>query len=76
MDVTDAVMARKSIRAFLGTPIDDQVIADLLTKAARAPSARCGFVPKVTTLSAIATGVAPASRQAAKPLNLHRNLMP
>lgn len=38
MDVTDAVMARKSIRGFLDTPVDDEVIAELLTKSARAPS--------------------------------------
>ncbi|MDH3679308.1 MAG: nitroreductase [Acidimicrobiia bacterium] len=38
MDVTEAVMARKSTRAFLDTPVDDLVIAELLTKAARAPS--------------------------------------
>ncbi|MGI9614028.1 MAG: nitroreductase [Acidimicrobiales bacterium] len=38
MDVTEAVYARKSIRAFLDTPVDDTDIADLLTKAARAPS--------------------------------------
>lgn len=38
MDVTEAVYARKSIRAFLDTPVDDSDIADLLTKAARAPS--------------------------------------
>ncbi|MGI9615430.1 MAG: nitroreductase family protein, partial [Acidimicrobiales bacterium] len=38
MNVTEAVYARKSIRAFLDTPVDDADIADLLTKAARAPS--------------------------------------
>lgn len=38
MDVTEAVTARRSIRAFLDTPIDDSLIAELLTTAARAPS--------------------------------------
>lgn len=38
MNVTDAVNARKSIRGFLDTPVADQLIAELLTKAARAPS--------------------------------------
>ncbi|MGF1596990.1 MAG: nitroreductase [Acidimicrobiales bacterium] len=38
MNVTDAVMGRTSIRAFLDTPVDDEVIAELLRKAARAPS--------------------------------------
>ena len=38
MNVTDAVMARKTTRDFLPDPIDDAVIAELLTKASRAPS--------------------------------------
>jgi nitroreductase len=38
MDVSEAVQRRKSIRAFLPTPVDDAVISDLLTTAARAPS--------------------------------------
>lgn len=38
MDVTEAVMARKTIRAFLDTRVDDEIIAQLLTTAARAPS--------------------------------------
>ena len=38
MNVTDAVNARKSIRSFLDTPVSDELIAELLTKAARAPS--------------------------------------
>jgi nitroreductase len=38
MDVTDAVRRRKSIRAFLDTPVDDATIAELLELAARAPS--------------------------------------
>ncbi len=33
-----AVDKRKSVRAFLDRPVDDQLIADLLEKAARAPS--------------------------------------
>jgi nitroreductase len=38
MNVTDAVWARKSVRAFLPDPVDDDTIARLLTTAARAPS--------------------------------------
>ncbi len=38
MTVSDAVAQRQSIRAFLDTPVDDAVIAELLEKAARAPS--------------------------------------
>jgi nitroreductase len=38
MNVTDAVLARKSIRAFLPDPVDDASIAELLTTAARSPS--------------------------------------
>lgn len=38
MDVSTAVDKRKSVRAFLDQPVDDQLIADLLEKAARAPS--------------------------------------
>lgn len=38
MTVSDAVDRRGSIRAFLDTPVPDSVIAQLLTKAARAPS--------------------------------------
>ncbi|MGB5758098.1 MAG: nitroreductase [Acidimicrobiales bacterium] len=38
MNVSDAVAARKSIRAFLDTPIDDQLIVELLEKSSRAPS--------------------------------------
>lgn len=38
MNVVDAVHARSSIRDFLDTPVDDQVLRDLLTDAARAPS--------------------------------------
>lgn len=38
MDVSTAVDKRKSVRAFLEQPVDDQLIADLLEKAARAPS--------------------------------------
>jgi nitroreductase len=36
--VVDAVQTRSSIRAFLDTPVDDQVLRDLLVDAARAPS--------------------------------------
>lgn len=38
MNVTDAVLARKSVRAFLSDPVPDETIAQLLTTAARAPS--------------------------------------
>ena len=38
MSVSEAVFNRKSIRAFLDTPVDDQLIKDVLSKAARAPS--------------------------------------
>ena len=38
MNVTDAVNARKSVRAFLPDPVSDEVIARLLTTASRAPS--------------------------------------
>jgi nitroreductase len=38
MDVAAAVHARSSIRAFRPDPVDDQVLRELLTDAARAPS--------------------------------------
>ncbi|NKB98630.1 MAG: nitroreductase [Pseudomonadales bacterium] len=38
MNVSDAVVARKSIRRFLDKPVSDDLIRELLTKAARAPS--------------------------------------
>lgn len=38
MDVTEAVAARRTTRAFLDNPVDDDTIVDLLTRAARAPS--------------------------------------
>lgn len=38
LSVTDAVLARKSVRAFLPDPVDDDTIARLLTLASRAPS--------------------------------------
>jgi nitroreductase len=38
MNVTDAVNARKSVRAFRPDPVDDATIAELLTVASRAPS--------------------------------------
>ena len=37
MDVTTAVKKRKSIRGFLHTPVTDDLLEELLTKAARAP---------------------------------------
>ena len=38
MSVSEAVVARKSIRAFLDTPVPDELLKEVLTKAARAPS--------------------------------------
>ena len=38
MNVRDAMVARKTIRSFLDTPISNDTIKDLLEKAARAPS--------------------------------------
>lgn len=38
MNVSEAMQARKSIRNFLDTPVDDEMIRTLLTKAARAAS--------------------------------------
>lgn len=38
MNVTDAVMQRKTTRDFLPDPISNEAIAELLTKASRAPS--------------------------------------
>ncbi len=36
--VTQAIASRRSVRAFLNTPVDAQLIRDVLAKAARAPS--------------------------------------
>ncbi|KIE52260.1 MAG: NADH dehydrogenase [marine actinobacterium MedAcidi-G2A] len=38
MEVSQAVMQRKSIRGFLPTPVEDELLSSLLDKAARAPS--------------------------------------
>jgi nitroreductase len=38
MNVTDAVLLRKSIRGFLDTPVPNSVLRQLLKKASRAPS--------------------------------------
>jgi len=38
MNVTDAVMTRKTVRDFLPEPIDNAVIRELLEKASRSPS--------------------------------------
>ena len=38
MSVSDAVVRRKSIRAFLDTPVEDKLIREVLSKSARAPS--------------------------------------
>ncbi len=38
MDVSEAVDSRKSIRAFLETPVDDLLIKELLEKSSRAAS--------------------------------------
>ena len=38
MDVTEAILARRSVRAFLSTPIAQETIAEILNLSARAPS--------------------------------------
>jgi len=38
MDVTEAVEKRKSVRAFLPDPVDDDLLRSLLDRSARAPS--------------------------------------
>jgi len=38
MNVAEAVIARRSIRAFLPTPVPDDTIRQLLEVASRAPS--------------------------------------
>ena len=38
MEISKAVKKRSSIRAFLDTPVDNEVIRDLLSQAARSPS--------------------------------------
>lgn len=38
VNVSEAVKARRSVRRFLDTPVEDEVIRELLEKAARAPS--------------------------------------
>ena len=38
MNVSEAVSSRRSIRRFLANPVDDNLVRELLTKAARAPS--------------------------------------
>ena len=38
MHVSEAVAARKSVRAFLGRPVPEDLLRELLTKASRAPS--------------------------------------
>ena len=38
MEISEAVQKRSSIRAFLDTPVDNEVIKDLLSQAARSPS--------------------------------------
>lgn len=38
MNVSEAVQRRKSVRAFLDTPVPDDVLAELLEHASRAPS--------------------------------------
>jgi len=38
MNVTEAVATRKSVRAFTSEPVANELVADLLTRAARAPS--------------------------------------
>ena len=36
--VDEAIMSRRSVRAFLPDPVDEQTIRDILTVGARAPS--------------------------------------
>jgi nitroreductase len=38
MSVTEALASRRSVRGFSETPVDDGLLRDILTKAARAPS--------------------------------------
>ena len=38
MEISKAVKRRSSIRAFLDTPVDNKLIKDLLSEAARSPS--------------------------------------
>ena len=38
MHVSEAVAARKSVRAFLDRPVPEDLLRELLTKASRAPS--------------------------------------
>ena len=38
MDVTEAVLRRKSVRSFTDDPVDDEVLRQLLTTASRSPS--------------------------------------
>lgn len=38
MNVSEAVLSRRSVRGFLPTPVDPALIRDILAKAARAPS--------------------------------------
>ena len=38
MDVSEAVISRKSIRGFLNTPVSNSLIRNLLDKASRSPS--------------------------------------
>lgn len=38
MTVTEAVMSRRSVRAFLDTPVPRSLVEEILTKASRAPS--------------------------------------
>ncbi len=52
MNVSDAVAARKSIRAYLDTPVEQQTLARLLEKASRAPSGgKSGSTVRATGLS-------------------------
>src|SRR5262245_191094 len=38
MTVSEAVLSRRSVRAFLDTPVSLKLVAEILTKASRAPS--------------------------------------
>ncbi|MCB1428992.1 MAG: nitroreductase [Nitratireductor sp.] len=67
MNVSDAVAARKSVQSFLDTPVPDEQIEELLTKAARAPSGGnvqpwriyvigCGTMPRFLEFMASRSG--------------------
>ncbi len=60
MDVSDAVEQRRSIRAFLDTPVPDDLLADLLRRASRAPS---GGNVQPWRIYVVGSGTMPAFRE-------------